>query len=257
MTIRLQALPAFSDNYIWLLINEQAGAAAIIDPGTAEVCESFLAQEKLDLAAILITHHHWDHVSGIEKLAKHRDIPVFGPAAEHISGVNRALIGGDRFSLPAMDLAFDVLDLSGHTAGHIGYLTENILFCGDTLFSAGCGRLFDGTATQLHNSLNRIRQLPAETVICCAHEYTRDNLHFAQVVEPDNPAISQRLEEVESLRARKLPTLPVTLAMEQRYNPFLRTDRERIMSAVAAHSGMRIENSEDCFRYLRMWKDGF
>ena len=257
MTIRLMALPAFSDNYIWLLINDKAATATIIDPGTAAVCESFLEQEKLDLVAILITHHHWDHIGGIGKLTKQRDIPVFGPSAEHISGANRALTGGDHFSLPEMALGFDVLDLSGHTAGHIGYLTENILFCGDTLFSAGCGRLFDGTAAQLHHSLNRIQQLPTKTVICCAHEYTLENLRFAAAVEPDNPAIKQRVDEVESLRATNQPSLPVTLAMEQRYNPFLRTHKDSIMRAVSAHSGVPIDNSEDCFRYLRMWKDGF
>jgi hydroxyacylglutathione hydrolase len=149
------------------------------------------------------------------------------------------------------------MDISGHTAGHIGYLTDNKLFCGDTLFSAGCGRLFDGTAAQLHASIKRIGQLPGSTIIYCSHEYTLDNLRFAEAVEPDNPAIQSRIIEVEILRGKNLPSLPVTLEMEKRYNPFLRTDRENIMQAVAQHSGQKIDSSEDCFRYLRMWKDGF
>ena len=257
MTIRIKALPAFSDNYLWLLINEKQATAAIVDPGSAAVCETFLEQENLELTAILITHHHWDHVGGIGQLTKHRQIPVFGPAAEHINGVSRPLADGDHVTLPALGIEFDVLDLSGHTAGHIGYLANNRLFCGDTLFSAGCGRLFDGTAAQLHDSLARIQRLPGDTLIYCAHEYTLDNLKFAQAVEPDNPAILQRITEVSALRAKNLPSLPVSLAMEQQYNPFLRTDRENIMQAVAAHSGHQIANSTDCFKYLRMWKDGF
>lgn len=257
MTIRIKALPAFSDNYLWLLVNEQQATAAIVDPGSSAVCESFLEQENLELTAILITHHHWDHVGGIAQLTKHRQIPVFGPAAENIDGVNRPLAGGDHVKLPALGIEFEVLDLGGHTAGHIGYLADKVLFCGDTLFSAGCGRLFDGTAAQLHDSLARIQRLPGDTLIYCAHEYTLDNLKFAQAVEPDNPAILQRITEVSALRADKLPSLPVSLAMEQQYNPFLRTDQENIMQAVTAHSGQHIENSADCFKYLRMWKDGF
>lgn len=257
MTINLKPLPSLSDNYIWVIINTINSTAVIIDPGAATVCVNFLEQQNIRPVAILVTHRHWDHVNGIEQLIKKYDIPVYGPATEFIPCLTAPLTSHDSFSIPEIKLDFQAMDLSGHTAGHIGYLTDNMLFCGDTLFSAGCGRLFSGTAEQLHAALQRIKQLPADTTIYCAHEYTLDNLRFAQVVEPDNAAIQSRVEEVKTLRAKNLPSLPSTLENEMRYNPFLRTDRVNIMKTVAQHSGQNIDNSEDCFRYLRIWKDRF
>jgi hydroxyacylglutathione hydrolase len=248
MTIRLKPLPSLSDNYIWLLINDENSTTIIIDPGSSEPCESFFAQEGINPVAILVTHRHWDHVNGIEKLVRDYDLPVYGPSTETIPCLTTALNTNDRFTLPGFDLDFEVIDLSGHTAGHIGYLTDGMFFCGDTLFSAGCGRLLGGTAAQLHASLQRIKKLPRNLTIYCTHEYTLDNLHFAEAVEPGNKAIQVRLNEAN---------LPFTIDQEIRYNPFLRTDKESVMKAVAQHSGQKIENSEDCFRYLRMWKDSF
>ncbi len=257
MTIRIKAIPSLSDNYIWLIINNNDSTAIIIDPGSSEPCKSYFDQEDIKPVAILVTHRHWDHVNGIEKLVHDYELPVYGPSTEYIPCLTTALNVNDKFKLPEFDLDFEVIDLSGHTAGHIGYLTDGMFFCGDTLFSAGCGRLFDGTAAQLHASLQRIAKLPRNPTIYCAHEYTIDNLHFAQTVEPGNEEIQLRLNEAKTLRERNQPTLPFTIDQEIRYNPFLRTDKESIMKAVAQHSGQKIENSEDCFRYLRLWKDGF
>lgn len=257
MTIRLKALPSLSDNYIWLIINDEDATAIIIDPGSSEPCIDYFEQKAIKPVAILVTHRHWDHVNGIEKLVNEYNLPVYGPATEYIPCLTSALQVNDRFTLSEFDLDFEVIDLSGHTAGHIGYLTKAMFFCGDTLFSSGCGRLFDGTAAQLHASLQRILELPRNLTIYCTHEYTVDNLHFAQAVEPGNEEIQLRLNEAVALRANNQPTLPFTVDQEVRYNPFLRTDKENIMQTVAQHSGQKIENSEDCFRYLRMWKDGF
>ncbi|MFV1975956.1 MAG: hydroxyacylglutathione hydrolase [Candidatus Scalindua sp.] len=257
MTILINPLPSLQDNYIWLLIDAVNSTAIIIDPGTAIGCEKFFEQHNIRPVAMLITHRHWDHVDGIEQLKQKFDIPVFGPATEFIPCLTTPLNSNDSVNIPELNLDFQIIDIGGHTAGHIGYLLDDKLFCGDTLFSAGCGRLFDGTAEQLHESLQRIKQLPEKTVIYCAHEYTLDNLRFAQAVDPDNQAIQSRIEEVKALRASNLPSLPFTLKDELRYNPFLRTEKESIMQAVAEYSGVQINNSEDCFRYLRLWKDGF
>lgn len=257
MTITLKPIPSLTDNYIWLLINYTNATAVIVDPGTSAGCEKFFQQQKIRPVAILVTHRHWDHVDGIEQLVKRYNIPVYGPATEFIPCITTLLSANERVSFPEVGLDLLVMDIGGHTAGHIGYLTDNKLFCGDTLFSAGCGRLLGGTAAQLHASLNRISQLPDETAIYCTHEYTLNNLQFAQAVEPNNPDIQRRIDEVKVLRAKDQPSLPCILGMEKRYNPFLRTDKQSVMQAVAQHSGQQIENSEDCFRYLRMWKDGF
>ncbi len=257
MTIQIKPLPSLTDNYIWLLIDTDSSTAIIIDPGTAISCEKFFEQQGISPVAMLITHRHWDHVDGIEQLQQKYDIPVFGPATEFIPCLTTPLNSNDSASVPELDLDFQIMDLSGHTAGHIGYLLDDKLFCGDTLFSAGCGRLFDGTAEQFHASLQRIKQLPTDTTIYCAHEYTLDNLRFAQAVEPDNEAVQSRIEEVKTLREKNLPSLPFMLKDELQYNPFLRTDKENVMQAVAHYSGVAIDNSEECFRYLRLWKDGF
>ncbi len=257
MSLHLKALPSLSDNYIWLIINDADSSAIIIDPGRSEPCTRFLTQENINPIAILVTHRHWDHVEGIEKLVEVYDLPVYGPASENIPCRSKALEIGDRFKLPDFPLNFEVIDLSGHTEGHIGYLTDGMFFSGDTLFSSGCGRLLGGTALQLHNSLQRIKALPRDLTIYCTHEYTIDNLHFALKVEPDNEEIQLRLDEAKALRSNNQPTLPFTIDQEILYNPFLRTDRQSIKNAVAQHSGQDIETSEDCFRYLRLWKDGF
>jgi hydroxyacylglutathione hydrolase len=257
MTIHIEPIRAFSDNYIWAIHDTGQQQVAIVDPGDAEPVLEYVEKRGMTPVAILITHHHWDHVNGVEELFRHYRVPVYGPAAEKIPGLTDQLKPGDTVSLPELDCHLLVLDLGGHTAGHIGYYGHGALFCGDTLFSAGCGRLFEGTAAQMHGSLSRIAGLPGNTQIYCAHEYTLANLAFAQAVEPDNTAVSQHLATVRSRRQRNLPSLPSRLTAEKSFNPFLRTEEPAVQAAAAQHSGQRVSDSVTCFAVLRRWKDRF
>ena len=257
MTLDLTPIPAFSDNYVWTLSNPDTGYAVVVDPGDARPVIDHLNSHSLELKAILITHHHWDHVGGIDTLKKHYGATVYGPAFESIEGVDKKVSEGDTIPLSELGTDFRVLDFYGHTAGHIGYLGDSLLFCGDTLFSAGCGRLFDGTAAQLHASLNKISHLPDETQICCTHEYTLNNLLFAQEVEPDNMDIANYISVVEDLMRRRKSSLPSTLEKEKRINPFLRTSQDCVRDAVTTHTGRKLGDDLDCFTELRKWKDSF
>ncbi len=249
-------LPAFQDNYIWLL--RRGDAAVVVDPGDAGVVEAYLHAHALKLAAILVTHHHADHTGGIEALlAKRPMLPVFGPAAEAIAGVNRPVREGDEIALPVLDLEFAVLEVPGHTRTHIAFLAPGMLFCGDTLFSAGCGRLLGGTAAQLHASLERLAALPGDTAVYCTHEYTLSNLRFACAADPDNRDRDEWLDHCRRLRDQGLPTLPSTVERERRINPFLRTRALGVVEAVTAHAGHRPQDERACFAALRAWKDTF
>jgi hydroxyacylglutathione hydrolase len=248
-------LPAFRDNYLWLL--RRGNSAAIVDPGDAAVVEDYLAQHGLDLCAILLTHHHDDHIGGVAELIASRAIPVFGPAAARIRGVNRPVAEGDEVELDRLGLRFEVLEVPGHTATHIAYHAPGILFCGDTLFSAGCGRLLGGTAAQLHASLARLGALPGDTAVYCTHEYTLANLAFAHAAEPQNRARDAWEAECRALRAAGRPTLPSSIERERRVNPFLRTSEPDVIDSVAAHRGARPKTSGECFAALRAWKDSF
>jgi hydroxyacylglutathione hydrolase len=248
-------LPAFRDNYLWLL--RRGEAAVVVDPGDAGVVEDYLSARRLRLSAILITHHHPDHIGGLEALCAHRPIPVYGPAAEPIAGVNRPVSEGDRVDVPELELHLQVLEVPGHTRTHIAYYAPGMLFCGDTLFSAGCGRLLGGTAAQLHGSLRRLAALPDDTAVFCTHEYTLANLAFARHAEPQNAARDAWLAECEALRATGRPTLPTTIGREKRINPFLRTGEPGVIAAVSAHSGACPAGSLECFAALRAWKDVF
>jgi len=248
---------AFRDNYIWLIRGEDSGTAAIVDPGDAEPVLAALAEYRLTPAAILITHHHADHVGGVTRLLEHYHIPVYGPAAESIPGRSHALREGDRVVLEDMGLRFDIIEVPGHTSGHIAYYGHGCLFIGDTLFMAGCGRLFEGSAGQMHASLQKLLALPEDTRVYCAHEYTLANLRFAQAVEPDNPAIAERFRRSEDLRRRDQPTVPDTLAEERRTNPFLRVDQPGVISAAQIHAGRDLCDPVDVFAAIRGWKDGF
>ena len=248
-------LPAFNDNYIWTL--RRGSKAVVVDPGDAQPVETFLTREGLDLTAILITHHHADHTGGIGALTAQRDIPVYGPAGAGITGVNRGVADGDRVALPALELSFEVLEVPGHTASHIAFFGGDMLFPGDTLFCAGCGRLLGGTAAQLHASLRRLGQLPGETRVYSTHEYTLANLKFATAAEPNNAERDAWRVECERLRARGQPTLPSTIARELAINPFLRTEQPSVMDAVTRHEERRPVDGADCFRLLRAWKDVF
>lgn len=253
--LQIDAIPAFTDNYIWLM--RRGNRAVVVDPGDAVPVLRELSARNLDLEAILITHWHPDHIGGLKQLLAHKAVPVYGPRAEaaRIPQLTQQLDDGDR--VRALDLDFDVLSLPGHTLGHIAFLSGEILFCGDTLFSAGCGRLFEGTPQQMHASLQRLAALPDETRVYCTHEYTTANLAFALAVEPGNPAVQQRSEEVKSLRAQNLPSLPSSIAAECRFNPFLRCKVPAVVEAAQYHSEKPLLEAVDVFATLRKWKDGF
>lgn len=248
-------LPAFRDNYIWLL--RVGRSAAVVDPGDAGPVINYLSLHGLSLVAILITHHHGDHVGGNRELLEKFDVPVYGPRHESIPGLTHPVDESTVVSLPALELEFQVLDVPGHTRGHVAYYGANHLFCGDTLFSCGCGRLFEGTPEQMHRSLQKLAALPPETRVYCAHEYTWSNIRFARAVEPDNEDLQAREQEVQALLARHAPSLPSTLALERRTNPFLRTDQAQVRTAAERHAGTPLGNEGAVFAALRAWKDDF
>lgn len=258
--IQLTALPAFDDNYIWLLQDPAQRRCAVVDPGdSAPVLAWLAAHADWRLTDILVTHHHRDHTGGVAELKAQTGARVLGPALEAIPARDLALEDGQPVRL--LDRDWQVLHVPGHTAGHIalfgGDAAQPLLFCGDTLFAAGCGRLFEGTAAQLHASLQRLAALPAHTRVCCAHEYTLGNLRFALAVEPDNPAVQQRQRDAAALRERGLPTLPSTLALELATNPFLRTAESAVRRQAEAQEGSRLEQPAAVFAALRRWKDRF
>ena len=248
---------AFEDNYIWLIRGKSADHVAIVDPGDAEPVLATLEKQHLQPVAILCTHHHGDHVGGVGDILRRYPVPVYGPVRERIPAITHRLKEGDRVSLPELGLEFSVLDVPGHTAGHIAYYGAGMLFCGDTMFSAGCGRLFEGTAEQMHASLAKLVALPEATQMYCAHEYTEANLRFALAVEPDNQDIRAHRERARALRARNLPTLPSTIGLEKRINPFLRTGSPVARRAAETRRGQVLESDTEVFATLRRWKDDF
>lgn len=253
-------LPAFSDNYLWLL--QRDGVAAVVDPGDGEVVLRALRERSLRLGAILVTHHHPDHVGGLAALrAAFGDVPVYGPRAEsrQIAGLSVLLDHGDRVELPELAVRFEVLAVPGHTLGHIAYHepAAKLLFCGDTLFAAGCGRLFEGTPRQMYASLRSLSDLPGETAVYCAHEYTLANLDFARAAEPGNADIGLEIERVRALRGAGQPSVPSSLRRERAVNPFLRCDLPALNAAAGARAGKTLQEPEEVFAVLRQWKDGF
>jgi hydroxyacylglutathione hydrolase len=254
--IQVISIPAFTDNYIWLITNEERKYAALVDPGEAQPVLDELQRRDMQPVAILITHFHHDHVNGIEKLLEvYPDLPVYGPASEYIPGMTRAMGEGQSVDLEALGLRFEVLDTPGHTAGHIVYYGEGSLFCGDTLFGNGCGRVFDGTLDDLHASLQRIARLPTETSVYCAHEYTVDNIGFAKWVEPDNAALNVRLQECRELLDSGRGTVPFELGLEFDTNPFLRTHIPEVIAKAEEIAGRETHTSTEVFAVLRIWKD--
>ncbi|HMA30337.1 MAG TPA: hydroxyacylglutathione hydrolase [Casimicrobiaceae bacterium] len=250
-------IPAFRDNYIWLL--REGRHAVVVDPGDAVPVLAYLDANALELAAILATHHHGDHVGGIADLKRRFDVPVYGPAREAIPGRTHALVQDDSIVVPGIGLPLDVVDIPGHTAGHIAFVSpdEDLLFCGDTLFAAGCGRLFEGTPAQMWASLSKLAALPGTTRVYCGHEYTMANLRFASAVEPANPALPARVSREQAKRDAGAPTLPSTIAEERATNPFLRAEVPGVVAAASAHAGRALTQAVDVFAELREWKNGF
>lgn len=238
--MRIHAIPAFDDNYIWAIQPARnPNQIVLVDPGAAAPCQQWLQQHQAQLAAILVTHHHWDHTDGVEALVAQWQCPVYGPADSPFKAISIALRHGDWVNLPALDLCWQVIATPGHTLDHISYIGDDALFCGDTLFLAGCGRMFEGSAEQFHQSLRLLAELPANTRVYAAHEYSLANLRFAAAAMPENTAVAAAQQRVQQLRQQGLPSLPSSLAEEQAINPFLRAE------SVAE------------FRRLREWKDRF
>ncbi len=248
-------ITAFDDNYIWLIGNQQHPQVAIVDPGDGERVIAYCRSHNLTPVAILITHHHSDHTGGIAAITQQFEIPVYGPAHENITGVTHPLTEGEQITISEIAAKFQVIDTPGHTAGHIIYYGHQRLFCGDTLFAGGCGRVFEGTAAQMQHAMEKIRALPDKTLIYCAHEYTLANLAFAQVAEPDNGAITQRLQQVQQLRTEKISTVPSQLSVEKQTNPFLRWDNPALIKAASDYSKRALTHPVEVFAAVRKWKD--
>ena len=253
--MQLIALPALADNYIWLL-HDDRGQALVVDPGESAPVEEALQARELQLAAIVLTHHHHDHIGAAAELRARHGAVVFAPHDERIDAVDHRVAGGTTIAIERPACRFEVLAVPGHTLSHVAYQGHGYLFCGDTLFSMGCGRLFEGTAPMMLDSLDRLAALPADTLVCAGHEYTASNGRFAAEVEGRHPSLAARLDEVASLRAQGRPTMPVSLERERATNPFLRVDEPGVVAWAARQHpvpGDRVAR----FAALRTAKDGF
>lgn len=255
MTITIQPLSAFADNYIWVL-RQASKDCVVVDPGASQPVLSYLEQHAYNLTAILLTHHHADHTGGVAELLQHYpDCRVFALDDGAIAQVTDAVSDGQTITVPGLDITFTIIAIPGHTHGHIAFYSKPYLFCGDTLFLGGCGRVFEGTMQQMYDSLMRLAALPDDTLVYCAHEYTANNLLFAKQVEPDNRVIDERLANVNALGQQC--TIPASLALEKRSNPFLRCEMPSVTNAASQHAGKTLASPVAVFSELRAWKDQF
>jgi hydroxyacylglutathione hydrolase len=256
--LNVRPVRAFTDNYIWFIESPRdPERVVVVDPGDAEPVIAELRRSGASLAAILLTHHHADHIGGVGALLRERAVPVIGPDDARIAQRTRTVRDADPCELPDLGLAFETLHVPGHTLSHVAFWGHGALFCGDTLFSAGCGRMFEGTATQMSASLNRLGSLPPQTLMYCGHEYTAANLRFALAVDPKNGAALEYRDTVEVLRAADAPSLPSNMALESRVNPFLRCADAAVHEAAEAHAGRSLSGQAEVFAVLRAWKDQF
>ena len=257
--LSVEPIPAFNDNYIWLITYGDGDGAFVVDPGDAAPVQRVLQERGLRLEGILVTHHHFDHVGGVAALREAWKPVVFGPHNPAIDGIDHPLGAGDRIEV--LGHLFEVFTVPGHTLDHIAYFHPDdeapLLFCGDTLFAGGCGRLFEGTPAMMYQSLQLLAALPAETRVYCAHEYTLANLAFAVAVEPGNEQLAVRVATARASRERGEPTVPSSIALERATNPFLRCDQDEVAANLEQQGRLQGDSAIEVFAAVRAWKDSF
>jgi hydroxyacylglutathione hydrolase len=254
--LKIHPIEVLQDNYVWAIHSPDGKHVVVVDPGEAPPVLDYIQQQGLILEGILLTHRHLDHTGGVLGLLEHfKNIPVYGSLLDKVPGITHFVKEGDEIILPKIALTLKVLDIPGHTLGHVAYVADGILFSGDTLFSCGSGKIFEGTPSQMAESLGKLKQLPPDTLMYCGHEYTLSNIAFAQKVDPDNVALAQRKKEAAELREKDLPSLPVTMATELQTNPFLRCEEPTIVKAVQNYSKVALNDPVEVLAHLRQWKN--
>lgn len=255
MTYEILPIPAFTDNYIWTI--RDSSCAVVVDPGDAAPVIDYLSAHGLTLAGILVTHHHADHIGGIDALLERWSVPVFGPDDPRIPQATHRVREGDRVRVPHFGMELAVLEVPGHTRSHVAYAGDGLVFCGDTLFAAGCGRLFEGSAEQMFRSLSKLAALPGSTRVYCTHEYTLANISFAKAVEPANKALADFERVATTRREKNEPTVPTTIALELAINPFMRSDQPGVIAAASVRSGEPPKAPAEVLGIIREWKNSF